>query len=661
MKTISNATITEYLLYDAVGGSSPKPIIKTEYYSDTSSTWKEFEDIENRSLKISTINKRYDSYSFMPPVKEMSMDLNNFNQIYSTGSGNPKASILKKNLLVRCWSGYKIPESIAETIDVSDDFISTTKFYHTKKVGSTIKLDIATHTAATFATAAEMSGPTLGLITYGTIGYGYPGYYTKTFRVLDDDPISLVTNVSSNKFSLKYRISTESNFTDTVWSNYVTLSTGSNTIDLNTPQQDQYVQYMCRFNQNFWTSDDTINSVNLKTRDTNFLFKRGVFVIDEPIYNDRVNVKGRDKLKKALETEINLPDLTTTKLITTRLTEVFDRCNIPYLTANWDSISTTCEISNATIAEDMSNKSAWKYCDFLMDAVNAGSDDVYFSFDENGNALIKKRETDQEADWVTHYKFNIENVSKNFDSDSQLQRVTSMNKSITVDSEITMAEFTGTASGTSLHLTYGTTALYVRYTDDTDAIISETDRTNTAVDFSVNSGAEYDIKLFGCHPKNITDEIWEERGNSNNIKTNDGSTYKRVNPFFDKSKGKAFVNYVIDRNADPKFKMTVSQQANPLLEVGLDNVMVFDKYSFTDNIYGLESVSESWKNPSLKETLVLRDRGFDLGEIIWDKNGFRSGINDLKWDIGFVWDLDLGPNALSDPTDYSRTKSVKFS
>jgi hypothetical protein len=402
--------------------------------------------------------------------------------------------------------------------------------------------------------------------------------------------------------------------------------------------------------------------VSYNYEDVVSLHKRGTFIIDEPDYADKVQINGRDYLRKALETEINLPNPTATKTIQARLTEVFDRCNIPYDTASWDSVATTCEIANATIADSLNNKSACKVCDYLMDAVNAGDDDIFFTFDEDGNALIKKFATTQQPDWVTHYVYNIESVSKNFDSDSQLQRCTVMNKDITVNSEITLGNFTGTTSSTSLHLTYGTTALYVRYTDTNSVINSETSRTNTSIDFSVNSGAAYNIDVLGCHPKNLgSGVIWAESGNSNNILNNNGSTYKRVNPFMDSSKALAFANYIIGRNAEPKQTITIQQEVNPLLELGVDNVLIFDKFTYTDSIYGPQSISESWNNPSLKETIKFKDRGFDLGRFIYDRNGFITGNNDLKYDIGLVYDQDIAVNATGDSTDYTRiNKQVRF-
>ena len=87
MRSATNNTIAEILSYDVVGGAVSKPVIKTEYSKDDGVTWTEFEDVESRSIKLGSENKRYQSYSFMPPVKEMNLVLNNFNQPYSTGSG----------------------------------------------------------------------------------------------------------------------------------------------------------------------------------------------------------------------------------------------------------------------------------------------------------------------------------------------------------------------------------------------------------------------------------------------------------------------------------------------------------------------------------------------------------------------------------------------
>jgi len=656
LKTDFTNTAQEILQYDAAGGPSSNPVIKTEYYSDTQSTWVEFEDVESRSLELSLENKRYLSYSFMPPAKSINIGLNNFGQVYSTGSGDAKASILKKNLLVRAWSGYELTISESQSSQ-SDDFLTNTKFVHTQTIGSEVFLDETSY-SGTVALEASI-GAVYGTTTYDATTYAYPGYYQKKFTLSDSEKqfkqVSITT--TSNKFNTKYRVSPFSDFSGAVWSDYEALSTGSNTVDFVADQSDQYLQLILRWSSDVWSTADSISGISVLSEDNVFLLKQGTFVLDEPRFsNTKVTCRGRDYLKKALETEINLPDITSPVNIATAVSYVLDRCKIPYDRALWNVTSTTTSLS-ASLAEDLGNISGWKALDYMMDSINAGDDDWQLKTEADGKVSLKRVPTDIEADWSIHYFFNIESISKNFDSDKQLQRVTLLNKDIIVDSEVKIKNLSGTA-GASLHATLGDDYLYVRYTDTADVISSETNRSNTAVDFGMNSGSGYSINLYGCTPKNaITNEIWSERGNSDNSKNNNGATYKRINPFMSQDMADDFTDYMIDLNGDPKKKVTVKLNPNPFIELN-DNLLIFDLYTYTDDIYNVQSIKESWRDPELKHTLTLKDRGFNLGAFKWDRNGFNSGINDLNYDKGFVWDQDLGPNATGDSQDYSYLKSI---
>ena len=97
---------------------------------------------------------------------------------------------------------------------------------------------------------------------------------------------------------------------------------------------------------------------------------------------------------------------------------------------------------------------------------------------------------------------------------------------------------------------------------------------------------------------------------------------------------------------------------NKSLELN-DKILVFDKYTYTDDLYHLKEIKETWNNGNIKDTLILEDSGINLGDFIWDRNGHLSGVNDLQYDIGLVWDQDLKLNAtLGDETNYSYTKSI---
>ncbi len=591
MKTALTDTISEIVQYDYAGGPVSKPIILTEYYSDTQSTWVELDNVESRSIELSNENKRYQSYSFLPPSRKLDLQLNNFEQIYSTGSGSPEASILKKNLLIRCWSGYR-----------------------------------------------EETGDPLGL--YGSGIYG----------------TSLYSTADSHK--------------------------------------------------------------------NDYLFQQGVFIIDDPKPTDtKVKITGRDYLRKALETEINLPTYNNENIANV-MTDILDRCSIPYDTATWNVTSTTVSV-NATLSEDLNDISGWKALDHIMDAINAGNDDWRFRFNQDGNPELKILPTDVEADWTSHYFYNIESISKGEDSQKQLQRVTAVNRSFVTSEERTLNSVSGTTSGTTLRISYGTLgyykhsydikrnskgvlvstaniyreltstaftyydsaynetsatnatainnlstnkAVYVRYVDNNDVISTESDRGNTYVEFSVNSGVSYDIDVLGCikNTYNNNLELWSESGNSDNIKTNDGSTTKITNPFMDQTMLQSYADYLLGQNAEPEKRIELTQNPNPMLELN-DNVMVFDLYTYTDDIYGLITIKEVWSNPGLKQKLVLKDRGFDLGDFIWDRGASNPRvwdkpreINNLLYDRGFVWDQDLDVNATGDPTDYNNTKEVVF-
>lgn len=657
MRNAVNNTIAEILAYDVVGGPVSKPVIKTEYSKDNGVTWHEFEDVEAREIKLGSENKRYQSYSFMPPVKEMNLTLNNFNQPYSTGSGDPKASILDKNVLIRCWSGYELATG-SEMSDV-DDFSSNTKFVHVRTSGGKLYSDVTSYTG-TWDTAAGIDN-FYDSNSYGSTTYEYLGYYKKAFdlgfaEVADPMRIEIVS--SSNKFAFKYRVSDKSTFTGSVWGQYQQLATGTNVFNLTADEYDRYTQMILRFDATDWSTADNISSITLYKYQKTQLFQQGVFIIDDPEYNEKVSVKGRDYLRRALETEIQVPTCSN-RSVTNVLADALDRCGVPYATATWQIPAINLSL-NATLAEDMQDASGWQVIDYCMDAINATADNYIFRFNGTGQAEVKLVQTDSEADFIAHYFYNIEDISKSFDGDKQLQRATVVNKDIPVNAETLLRTLTGTTASTTLYATHAA-ALYVRYEDDNSIITAESSRTNTACAWTVNSGAAYTVRVYGCTPKNaITEEVWGEAGNSDNIINGNGSTYKKINPYLDATLCKRWAEKMRDNYSTPAKKITLTMVAHPLLELN-DKIAVFDKYTYTDDIYNLTEIVENYSEPALKQTLTMRDASVDLGSIVYDRNGVNAGVNDILYDSGIVYDMDISISAQSDTASYANTKEVQFS
>ena len=658
MRSPTTDTAGDFII-DQVDGSVSKPTIKTEWFSDTQSTWKEIDpgDIESRNINLETRNDRYQVQSFMPPSKDMSLLVNNYQQQYNVeGTDLAKRDIFKKNRLIRCWTGYIFPTATDSSL--SDDFITSTKFVNTEKTGAKV-CTVAAGYSGTIATAAQLGGSTYGATGYGSATYGGLGYYTKTYTLPLSEtvkPKSITLFSNSNDAKARYRSSALSNFSDASWSTFQTLATGSNTINLNSAQNDNYVQYLVTFVGNTY-GVDCISTSSLTYGSFDELFKQGVFIIDEPVFNNKVSIKGRDYLRKGLETEISMPDQTSAEPVTTVISKALDRASIPYDTATWDLVTTAVSV-DATLSEELQDISAYKVINKLMYAVNAGDDDMVFKFDDDGNAQIKRIPTSTEADFLAHFHFNIEEIQKDLDSSKQLQRITALNKNIIVNEESLLKSATGGATS-SLTITYSD-ALYVRYEDNNNRILSEQDRTNGSLTLSLSTAGAYDIDVYGNTPKNaITNEKWAERGNSGNIINNDGYTHKTLNEYFNGTLAKAYCDYTINKFQDPSKRVRYLQVPNPLIELD-DNGLVFARETSDDTIYGVTAISEQWSNPGLKADYTLIDKGVTLTNYVWDRNGYNDGTNDFKYDTGLIYDFDLGFNATSDSFDYDVYKPVRF-
>jgi hypothetical protein len=593
----------------------------------------------------------------LPPSKELGVSCNNFNQVFNPGAPGQYAGVIKKNTLIRAWSGFEFANT-AFSLTANDNFSSNTKHFHTVKTGEKLYMTPAASGFSTIATAAELGTP-YGSSTYGTTVYSYAAYYTKTFQLgatTTPKPTKLTVNASSNQFSLKYRVSGYSDFWDTSWNTYTTLSTGTNEFPLTAEFQDQYIQYLVRFNSSTWNTADYISTVTLDYKDKVKLWLKGTFIVDDPQFqNTDLNISGRDYLRKNLETEINLPEFSNIN-IATAISYILDRTNTPYDTSSWDALATTVSY-NTGVGEP--NKSGWQWLDHAMDALNAGDDEWRFQFDKEGNAELKKVPTSVEADFGVNYFNNFENITKSLNSIKQLQRVTVVNKDIVVDTETLLKSISGVlASSTAVSATYAD-ALYVRYVDNNNTILTERSRNNDGLTFTMTAG-NYSIDIYGCTPSNvISNEIWAEFGNSNNIKNADGATHKIVNPLMDQSAANEYTKYIMAENADPRNQIELTMVQNPLFELN-DNGVIIDRDTFTyGDIYNLVGIQENYSPPSIKQTLKFMDRGFDLGPVTYDRNGPVAGLLDFPYDIGMVYDIDI-PLDEGDTTNYNYTKQVRF-
>jgi len=284
---VSN-TISEVIQYDHVSGPVSKPVIKTEYFNDSTGTFVEFEnDIESRSLSISNENEQYQVYSFMPPVKTLNLSINNFGQKYSAGNTASEFNdVLKKNTLIRAWSGYELTFA-AQSLTMNDDYTTRAKFVHTQLLSGNVCSDITSYTG-TVSPFAEL-GVLLSAGSLGATTYAFPGYYHKRMRLTGSQSIrpteaTLIT--SSNELKFKYRTGRNLNMLGSDFSTYTTLATGSNAISLNSKIGDKFIEYFVRFENTAWSTSVCVNTVSIAYNDNAQFFKQGTFITDDPKLTD---------------------------------------------------------------------------------------------------------------------------------------------------------------------------------------------------------------------------------------------------------------------------------------------------------------------------------------------------------------------------------------
>lgn len=680
MKSALNATLSEVLHYDIVSGASSKALIRTQYY--TAGTFTDFpEDVSERNIELSTENEQYGVFSFMPPVQTMDFQLNNFGQKYNTeNTASAYSAILKKNLIVKAWSGYEMTAAVSSAT-ISDDFITSARLFHVQSTGGDLILD-STSYAGTIGTYAE---PLYNSETYNDSNYAYSGFYEKKIVLNGARPavdwLSITTN--NPNISLKYQVG---NFRDwvMVWTPWQTLASGANIVNIDGEKGDRVFRYLLRWNDVQWNSTDAVEDIKYHYSEYAQMFPQGVFVIDDPKFTDAfVQVSGRDYLKKALEQNVNLPRRQIIG-VTDAINKVLDRCGIPY--ATHDAIATAVSFDSSA-CDWAQNKTGWQILSALMDAANAGTDDLRFIFREDGRAQVKRIQTDRESDWTLHYHYNTETQSVSTDSDKQLQRATIMQRQAFVSAEVTIGDFSGSTATAALHLAYATFAKYdsnenwidgtsgtvasatsegifVRYIDNLNTIESETARYNTGIDFALTGASggvySYDITVLGCGFQKKTHRPYAEKGNSRNLAQKVGTTTSQVNPFIrDQSSLQAFADYLMEQYEEPAAVIESHLVSNPLLELS-DNLTNINQWAFDSKIYTIFRLSESWNDPQLKQTISMRRRAFDITPIVYDRfepiqraDDALNEINVLMYDNGMIWEQYLQPTATADNADIS--------
>ncbi|NHZ84323.1 MAG: hypothetical protein GWP19_00390 [Planctomycetia bacterium] len=677
MKSASTNDRTEFILYDILGGARSKPLAKIEYYDENTSTWIEFADIKNLSLGKSNVNKQYGKFILVPPSNTLSAGIDNKESKYSPGTGNEFDGVLQRNLKVRVWNGYEITQG-----EISDYVFSPSSYerlYHSQVLGNKIYSDIDQNDSFLNLPDITDSWVFYGDGTYGDYNYQNEGYFLSDIIEFDSDVALkfLLIDSDSTKIDIWYRASNTSTDLSGNSEAFTLLgSTISGTKTFTLPfVTDKYFQIAIVFHTGEWESG-YVENIKIQYTDITEYFSEGEYLLDDPSFsanhgNYSASFSARDKFKKAFETQINTPDYSSQDVAEV-IRDIVDRMGIEHNDGN-ELIADTGYTVTISTDDTFKNIKAIDALNECMLYLNSKNINYRLELNDNGYLqLVLKDTTVNNADWQIDYRWTGLSISKKYESDKLLQRVTIMSESHTVDEEIQLATQNYTTAGNKT-LSWSGDAIYKRITitegSGNDAVFTLTKTELDSIELNISTGSIIDITVTIDGDK-LTAGFIGYAGEDiyyNNQKNYEGFTQRIINRLIQSDEeSRVFAEKLIDIYGNPEFKVTIRLPANPLLELG-DKLLIWEKYTNTKTIYRIDKISLSYNAEGARyyQTLQLSDMGSDLDNFQWDRHnvlngGMYEGIDDLKWDTGLLWDQDLGINVTEDTTDYENTRKVLF-
>jgi len=662
-------------LLDVLSSGSSHPIARVQYMSDAQA-WVDLEDVLSVTINKKGVDNRWNVFSLLPPVSEMTVQMNNFAQKYSDGSGSPFEGILTRNRKLRAFLGYLLNGTSKNIVSISLANESLV-LWHTSNAGGVIKSDSGAE-----ALPPSLAGLTFQLYGSGLYGsglYQIEGYWeSSVIQSGSLDELRVTADMGDIDIYMRSSVSSETLSSE----NYTLLGeTISGIKQFLTPSIDdkkRYFQVAAVFRTGTWGLGQ-VSELNLHSRYNLEFFSQGIFLADDPQFTSSKDSYGasfsaRDYFKKALETKISIPSYTGDIIGIVRLAA--SKVGIPWTTASLPTVSKTVTIPSGQPFTTVTAQAILDECITYMAAtVNAN---YRLRIKDDGLlTLVSKPASAVTADYSLHYAYDLFAIQKGYSSNNLLQAASVLAKENAVQEQIQLANQTLTSIGDhtitlSYEALFKEVEVYYQTSDPSvNAEIISSALNNVVIRLTGSGTVSVNVKVNGCRftgSRPYSGESFAsinhiiphvQQGVSGSEQRRDGITYKFVNRFISSdAEAKAVADLMVAGYGNKKYQLTVTVWGLPIAEID-DRFMVYEKYTATNSIFVLENISQSFNaaGASYRSTLTFTDLGFTLPAFIWDANGQDEGPLDLLWDSGLIWDQDLGFGEIDNET-YENTRPV---
>lgn len=692
MKDASTTIITEDIT-DLIDSSRKKHIANVQYIDDDT-TLKDIDDITSLSLKKQSINSGYLAFSFIPGSRNLDLSfLNKFQKYNPENDESEYRYLMKRGRRIIPRLGFQINEDSA--IEQTQDATVPTDLYHT--VTDATKINV---TATSTTTIPDLPGITdtgewdrgydSKKAKYDYFKYGFTGYALFTPYELSKNSTKVLKSLTVTGNTPLVEIwARQGNYLETINENvFVYIGDSINgTVKLAVNSfKKRYVQIVALFYCPNFTDPDYIEwRIKYGYMNLAEYFDYGEYEADDPSFKVSHgtrdgNISCRDLIKKIYETEISLPEYVSQDICKV-IRDILDRCKIV-------SNTTTIPNSGITISLDINNtykevraEDALNECLTYLNAKNTASKIYTLIINDDSMAeLIEKPYSLKTPDMQFDYRYNIDNLSRAYDSNNLVQRATASSGSVQVSSEellVNAAVSTETTishswSGATPPGGYDTDAVNIRF----DISGTNAERVNIEVvsqgltfirlKYTCDVAFSITINIYGTFLSSSRTEYISEKLNGYNALKQIGVTKKFENRFI-QSDGEALdIAAMIEKVfGNPNWKFTITVAYNPFVELG-DKVLAYEPNTSTQSILSVEEITYNFNadEAQVSMSLTLVDVGYNFENWNWDRNnvingGLEEGIDDLIYDVGFIWDGDILPSITEDTENYDYLKQVE--
>ena len=521
--------------------------------------------------------------------------------------------------------------------------------------------------------------------TYGDGEYEKAGYYVYYFDLQKKgwnvgQSVSITTNNANGK--IYYRLFNDislANYgdtdTSTDWTELGSTVNGTISYSFST-NAERYIAICVLWDGVSWTNAEISDMTLTYTSYVEWIYY-DIFELDQPTFEEPqepeflyISCIGRDAWKKAIETQINLVDLTAGKACDQLIKDICDQIGISY---TGTSIADLSGFANRTLStgygDSKENKNlpyAVDVFENIMEIINQGSTkyQMYIEYDvslDDSILYVQPKPSTYASDFVFDYRHFVEMGTLRKNYDKVLKRITFITDQKNVNAEETLSTDNYTTAGQKT-ISWSGDAEYKSYTitlnSGTLPTITLDEVNPTSLKMTLGSGT-FDITVVTKGNKWSSAPTFEgESIDHDNMINNVGTTSRIINPLIisDAEAGN-IAQAFIDDNGDPVWESNNIRYPylNLVLEIN-DMCFLWSRSVFTDDLRYITGYTYFWSSePQDYSVFNLDDSGLDFsdeGDFVYDRDLYNTG-NPIGYDTGYLYDMRFGVYGKESDVDIS--------